>query len=581
MKKLLLLAFLASQSLFLQAQTGLEDVIVEVYYVSDANDATDQLGGSLVEGSVTYRIYVDLAPGWKVETVYGSPAHELFIATSTYFFNNNDWGEKTGREIRSNRLNRNTVPLDSWITIGSASNNHWAALKTEDSNGSVVGGANNNGGSAAIPGGLMVNNDPLAGIPLTTADGLIPGPGPEITLVPADLEAWNVFGTVNSSETFSISNGAWAVLGGTVGPTAVNKILLAQVTTTGELSFELNLRVGNPNGGFEDYVANTPMGLEYTFPGLTYPLVPILGCTNPEACNFEPNATEDNGTCLVPLEDCTFCNDTNDGLVIIDTDGDGTCDADEIAGCTDPLAVNYNPEATDDDGSCQYTVISGCTIPTACNYDPLANTNDGSCIVPVHDCSSCNATNDGLEIIDTDGDGICDADEIAGCQSPAACNYNPLATDSDGSCLGPVEDCSECVGSELVIIDTDGDGICDAEEIAGCTNPEAINYNPEATDDDGSCVLSTVIIKNNAGVSIYPNPTNGSFTLKATSASLGENSFVRIHSTIGHVILEIQVQSGQTIIDGIEVNLESLAKGLYFVELISGEFTEVKKVMKD
>jgi hypothetical protein len=580
MKNLFLLAILSLQSIFMQAQIGLEDVIVEVYYVSDANDATDQLGGSLVQGSVTYRIYVDLAPGWKVETVYGSPAHELFIATSTYFFNNADWGEKIGREIRSNRLNRNTVPLDSWITIGSASNGHWAVLKSEDVNGSVVGGVNNSG-SAGIPGGLLVNNNPLAGAPLTTADGLITGPGPEVTLVPANLTAWDVFGTANSSEVFSITNGAWAVLGGTTGPTAENKILLAQITTNGDLSFELNLRIGNPNGGFEDYVANNPAGLEYTFAGLTYPLVPIPGCTDPTACNYDPAANEDNGTCLVPVEDCTVCNDTNDDLLIIDTDGDGICDADEIAGCTDPLAVNYNPAATDDDGSCQYEEFPGCTDPAACNYDPIANVNDGSCIVPVADCSACNATNDGLLIIDTDGDGICDADEVAGCQSPTACNYNPLATDSDDSCLEPVEDCSECLGNELVIIDTDGDGICDADEIPGCTNPEAINYNPEATDDDGSCVLSTTHIKNNAGLSIYPNPANGSFTLKASNASLNEMTSVKLYNAMGAQVFQIQVQFGQSLIDGVLINTEILAKGLYFVEVLSGEFTEVKKLVKE
>ena len=35
-----------------------------------------------------------------------------------------------------------------------------------------------------------------------------------------------------------------------------------------------------------------------------------------------------------------------------DTDADGICDDDEVAGCTDPTAANYNPNATDDDGSC-------------------------------------------------------------------------------------------------------------------------------------------------------------------------------------------------------------------------------------
>ena len=49
----------------------------------------------------------------------------------------------------------------------------------------------------------------------------------------------------------------------------------------------------------------------------------------------------------------------------------------EIYGCTDPLADNYNPDATADDGNCEY---EGCTDPLADNYDPDANVNDGSCV---------------------------------------------------------------------------------------------------------------------------------------------------------------------------------------------------------
>ena len=37
-----------------------------------------------------------------------------------------------------------------------------------------------------------------------------------------------------------------------------------------------------------------------------------------------------------------------------DQDGDGTCDEDEVAGCTNGTADNYDPAATDDDGSCEF-----------------------------------------------------------------------------------------------------------------------------------------------------------------------------------------------------------------------------------
>ena len=53
------------------------------------------------------------------------------------------------------------------------------------------------------------------------------------------------------------------------------------------------------------------------------------------------------------------------------------------SGCTDPFALNYDPNATFNDGSCLY---SGCLDPTALNYCSSCNVNDSlSCIYP-----SCN-----------------------------------------------------------------------------------------------------------------------------------------------------------------------------------------------
>ena len=60
-------------------------------------------------------------------------------------------------------------------------------------------------------------------------------------------------------------------------------------------------------------------------------------------------------------------------------------------------------------------------------------------------------------------------------------------------CVFP-EGCETCSGETdgsgtVVDNDADNDGVCNDDEILGCTNPEACNYVEEATDDDGSCDL--------------------------------------------------------------------------------------------
>jgi len=71
----------------------------------------------------------------------------------------------------------------------------------------------------------------------------------------------------------------------------------------------------------------------------------IYGCTNPIACNFDPNAGCDDGSCDLP-------------------------------GCTNPVGCNYDSNADCDDGSCTYP---GCTDPLACNFEPTAGCDDGNC----------------------------------------------------------------------------------------------------------------------------------------------------------------------------------------------------------
>ena len=225
----------------------------------------------------------------------------------------------------------------------------------------------------------------------------------------------------------------------------------------------------------------------------------IDGCTNAAACNYNADANTDDDSCEFPagypdnIVDCA-------GECINDADGDGVCDEDEIEGCQDSGACNFDAAATDDDGSCEYLTCAGCTSASACNFDGDATIDDGSCVFADGPCETCNP--DGtVNPNDADEDGICDADETAGCTDPEACNAGDFTDTDDSLCEYPedypnnIVDCDgECIN------DTDGDGVCDELEVLGCTDESSCTFDGDATDDDDSCQYP---------VDIYGNPCDG------------------------------------------------------------------------
>ena len=210
------------------------------------------------------------------------------------------------------------------------------------------------------------------------------------------------------------------------------------------------------------------------------------GCMNASACNYNSEAVIDDGSC--EYESCAGCMDPNapnfDPTATID---DGSCEA--ILGCLSPNACNYDPNATQDDGSCDFTscLSLGCTDESACNYDADADANDGSCQY-AEDGYDC----DGNCLTDTDGDGVCDEFEVLGCDDVNATNYSSQATENDGSCVYPVPGCTDYEACNFNADADVNDGSCEYTSCSGCTAEGACNYDPEAIYSDGSCE--------------YPNP---------------------------------------------------------------------------
>ena len=79
--------------------------------------------------------------------------------------------------------------------------------------------------------------------------------------------------------------------------------------------------------------------------------------------------------------------------------------------------------------------------------DGICDELDG-CIGEYDECDICNGDGpeiyydcDGNCINDIDGDLICDENEIEGCMDTNACNYDDVATENNENCILPGEPC--------------------------------------------------------------------------------------------------------------------------------------------
>ena len=255
----------------------------------------------------------------------------------------------------------------------------------------------------------------------------------------------------------------------------------------------------------------------------------VAGCMDALACNYNMDATFDDGSCDIPAEgfDCdgNCLEGSNVTLTLYDAynDGWGFYDGSQsiltingvdytiyggtesfslcldLSLCTEVLFTPANGWANENSWALSIpdgllasggaesgtvgTCIDGCTDATACNYDDTANNEDDSCTYAeqYYDCM-------GDCFNDSDGEGVCDELEIAGCVVPGACNYAIGVTDlapcvypdpgylCDGTCDG----------------DADGDGVCDDNEILGCQDATACNYNADSTEAD-TCDYATCL----------------------------------------------------------------------------------------
>ncbi len=428
------------------------------YTLTVEEHATD-----IVPGLTTYRMYIDMVNADDfLSSVFGGDDAPLSISTSNNSFFNSEFGGTTASAINPAFLPFfPDLSADSWVTIG--------IDQTE-------------------------TGDEVAISTLEDPDQ----PFVDCFAAGSALDGQNV--VVDSSV-----GGAWFVLNGTPNglPDADLRVLFLQMTTAGEICGTINVQVFFNGNGF----TNAEFTYEFCGTGTYSPSTNDGGCTDETACNYDAEATEDDGSCTY-AETYYDCDDN----CLNDADADGICDELEVAGCTDAFACNYNMDATDDDGSCDYLACIGCTDADACNYDPNALYEDGSCDFSCNaGCTNPSACNYDPDVLEDDGS--CDYTSCVGCTDEGACNYDPLFTVDNGSCdyscLGCTDDAAcnydasatgddgSCTYAETYydcdgncLNDADSDGVCDELEVSGCMDEAACNYDMNATDEDGSCTYA-------------------------------------------------------------------------------------------
>ncbi|MAO45805.1 MAG: hypothetical protein CL823_01505 [Crocinitomicaceae bacterium] len=271
-----------------------------------------------------------------------------------------------------------------------------------------------------------------------------------------------------------------------------------------------------------------------------------LGCTDPSACNYSPEAIEDNGSCDY-FDDCGICGGNNSSCT----------------GCTDSSACNYNTAATIEDGSCVYgnsvsiyvgggtwdgeitwtlmlngnTLVSGETgtqelclgegCYTLLMYDSYGDGWNGASysfvdlqsgdIIAMGDLDSAmsgDGTSSGEDLISISG-----VDCGMGCTDSSACNYDSNAAFDDGSCIYDCIGCTDMSACNFDDFATIDDGSCeyfdqcgecggDGTGCIGCTDSAACNFDPTATIDDGSCIIGGSGVEINIYTDNYPTETS-------------------------------------------------------------------------
>ncbi len=205
--------------------------------------------------------------------------------------------------------------------------------------------------------------------------------------------------------------------------------------------------------------------------------IPVFGCTDPCATNYDASANTDDGNCTYPTCDdaCPLTIDSYDAI---------NCQCINMApnpddGC--PLTLDFFEPATCEIINEPPLVDDACAL-TADSFDAVncvvvntpPNVDDGCALTTdSFDASTCQIVNtppscddgnpntsDSFDVVNCQ---CLNVDNCSyGCIDPTACNYDSSATCDDGNC--EYTSCAPGAISSTIYVDANGNGIQDAGE---------------------------------------------------------------------------------------------------------------------
>lgn len=355
-------------------------------------------------------------------------------------------------------------------------------------------------------------------VTIISTNNPLPAYSPLTTLAISDEQWEGVLVTVTGNCDFdNLGFGEWGVndLSGTAVIDdlgfAYIPTLFETYTVQGPIYFSFNAFKITPCGATDvkKWGCTDPLAINYDAQAViddsTCTGVPVPGCTNPIAVNYNPFATVDNGSCI-------------------------------ILGCTDPLALNYNSFATVDDATCYFTlpnivineihfnpctaqgddltfefielfnagasvaVLSAFTFTSGFVYTfPIGfQMEPGEYVIMAVDANSYSSI--GVIVIEWTADNLSNSGETITLEDGFGNIIDTVPFDSTAPWPNASGNCSSL---ELIDVNLDNslpsswqasyvaNGTPGAENselvILGCTDPAAINFDPTATSDDGSC----------------------------------------------------------------------------------------------